>query len=86
MPLEQARERILAQCPPLTGWASRPIRDALGQVLAEDVSAPIDVPPYRNSAMDGYAIIAADQEHGAGKDDLETFQRLATLNSKGDSK
>jgi molybdopterin molybdotransferase len=34
--------------------------DALGLVLAEAVSAPITVPPWDNSAMDGYAVRAAD--------------------------
>ncbi len=34
--------------------------DALGLVLAEEVRAPHDVPPFANSAMDGYAVIAAD--------------------------
>jgi len=33
---------------------------ALGLVLAEDVVAPEDVPPFANSAMDGYAVRAAD--------------------------
>lgn len=36
------------------------IRAALGRVLAEDITAPINVPPYINSAMDGYAIRASD--------------------------
>jgi molybdopterin molybdotransferase len=34
--------------------------DALGRVLAEDVSSDIDVAPFDNSAMDGYAVRAAD--------------------------
>lgn len=34
--------------------------DALGRVLAADVSSPIDVPPQDNSSMDGYALRAAD--------------------------
>lgn len=38
----------------------RPILDCLGQVLAEDVYSDIDVPPRDNSAMDGYAVRAAD--------------------------
>lgn len=33
---------------------------ALGRVLAEDIRAPIDVPPHENSAMDGYALRAED--------------------------
>ncbi|MEJ2090110.1 MAG: molybdopterin molybdenumtransferase MoeA, partial [Gammaproteobacteria bacterium] len=33
--------------------------DACGRVLADDVSAPIDLPPFESSAMDGYAYPAA---------------------------
>jgi molybdopterin molybdotransferase len=34
--------------------------EALGRVLAEDVIAPISLPPFRQSSMDGYAIIHTD--------------------------
>lgn len=37
-----------------------PLDDALGLVLAEDLASPIDLPPHRNSSMDGYAVRAAD--------------------------
>jgi molybdopterin molybdotransferase len=37
-----------------------PLDDALGSVLAEDVVSPLDVPPWANSAMDGYAARAED--------------------------
>ncbi len=36
------------------------LADALGLVLAEPVAAPHDVPPFANSAMDGYAVRVAD--------------------------
>lgn len=36
------------------------LRDAQGLVLGEDVRAPLDLPPFANSAMDGYAVRAAD--------------------------
>jgi len=36
------------------------ITDALGRILAEDIHAPYNVPPFDNSAMDGYAVQAAD--------------------------
>jgi molybdopterin molybdotransferase len=45
------------------GWIS----DALGRVVAEKVVSPIPLPPWDNSAMDGYAIRAADVA-GAGED------------------
>lgn len=37
-----------------------PVPSALGRVLAADVVSPIDLPVFRNSAMDGYAVRAAD--------------------------
>jgi len=40
----------------------KPLLDCLGQVLAEDVYAPFDVPPQDNSAMDGYAVRAGSIE------------------------
>jgi molybdopterin molybdotransferase len=40
-----------------------PIRDAIGCVLAADVSAIDAVPPFRNSAMDGFALNSADTGH-----------------------
>ena len=38
----------------------KPLLDARGQVLAEDVRAPFDVPPHANSSMDGYAVRSAN--------------------------
>ncbi len=58
--VEQARERILSLITAIS--ESRPVdlMDALGAVLAEAVTSPVDVPPHRNSAMDGYAVRSAD--------------------------
>ena len=42
-----------------------PLADALGLVLAEDVAAPLSLPGFDNSAMDGYAVLA-DDIAGAG--------------------
>ena len=43
-------------------WAAErtPLLDALGRVLASPVVAPLTLPPWDNSAMDGYAVRAAD--------------------------
>jgi molybdopterin biosynthesis enzyme len=42
------------------------LRDALGRVLGRDVAAPVDVPPFDRSAVDGFALRAADVA-GAGE-------------------
>ncbi|MET1021355.1 MAG: gephyrin-like molybdotransferase Glp [Arthrobacter sp.] len=41
-----------------------PLLDALGRGLAADVVAPLDLPPFANSQMDGYAIRSADVPDG----------------------
>lgn len=57
--VDEARDRILAFFGRLPA-ERRPVLDALGQVLAEDIVAPFDIPPLNNTAMDGYAVRAAD--------------------------
>lgn len=55
-----ARNTILESVSPVTGWERVAVRAALGRVLAHDVIAPCNVPAHDNSAMDGYALRAAD--------------------------
>ena len=57
---EEALARILAQVAPVAGYERLALRTALGRVLAATVHSPFDVPPHTNSAMDGYAMRAAD--------------------------
>jgi molybdopterin molybdotransferase len=57
--VEEALERILSYVHVLEA-EEKPVLDALGQALAEDVVSGIDIPPHDNTAMDGYAVRAAD--------------------------
>ena len=57
--VEEAFERIMAYFGPLEA-EEVPILQALGQTLVEDVTAPLQIPPLDNSAMDGYALKHAD--------------------------
>ncbi|NPV09114.1 MAG: molybdopterin molybdotransferase MoeA [Anaerolineae bacterium] len=57
--VEEARARILGMCVPLPS-ETVPILESLDRVLAEGIWADRDVPPQDNSAMDGYAVRAAD--------------------------
>lgn len=61
LPVEDAVERVLTFCRRLPA-ETRPIEDAVGQVLASDISAPFDIPPHDNTAMDGYAVQSASTE------------------------
>ena len=58
--VDQALARILAMTSPISDTEELAIRDALGRVLATAITSPINVPPYANSAMDGYALRADD--------------------------
>jgi len=58
--LDDALASLLAQIVPLTGAETLATADARGRVLAADLVSPVDVPPADNSAMDGYALRAAD--------------------------
>lgn len=57
---EQALERIQQSIMPIKGKKNVTIREAAGHILAQDVTSPMDVPPFINSAMDGYAIYSGD--------------------------
>jgi molybdopterin molybdotransferase len=55
LPVDEAKARILAQVKPLAAETVQ-LAAALGRVLASDVRAPRDQPPFNSSAMDGYAV------------------------------
>lgn len=59
MTVEQARELLFARVRRL-GVERVELLDALGRVLAEDAVSDIDVAPFDNSAMDGFAVRAED--------------------------
>jgi molybdopterin molybdotransferase len=73
----EAAHLILAHVAPLPA-ARRHLREALDRVLAEDVTSPIDLPPWNNSAMDGYAARAVDVER-AGPQDKVTLTVVETV-------
>jgi molybdopterin molybdotransferase len=62
--LDEARRRLDASVRPITRTEQVPLAEAVGRVAACDVAASVEVPPFARSAMDGYAVVAADT-HGA---------------------
>jgi len=64
MTVEEARELVFDRIAPMPAEQVG-LLDALGRVLAEDAVSDIDVAPFDNSAMDGFAVRAADLA-GAG--------------------
>jgi len=75
--VEEARDRILSFFHRLEP-EQKPLLDALGQVLAEDVTAPFDIPPLDNTAMDGYAVRSADTT-GASESSPRELRVVADL-------
>src|SRR5438477_12104038 len=59
VPLADAQAHVLGACPPLPPVAVA-LADALGRGPAEPVVATESVPPFANTAMDGYAVRAGD--------------------------
>ena len=70
-PLDEALDLVLADASCRAPAEHCPLSDGLGRVLAEDICAAVDVPPWDNSAMDGYALRAAE----SGKR-LQVTQRI----------
>src|SRR5438128_760891 len=73
----EAARTILEHVAPLP-TERRALKQALDLVLAEDVRSPIDLPGWDNSAMDGYAVRAADVA-GAGSDRPATLTVIETV-------
>ncbi|HET7637254.1 MAG TPA: gephyrin-like molybdotransferase Glp [Ktedonobacteraceae bacterium] len=66
MSVEEALGRILAEIQALP-TTQVPLSEALGLVLAQDIVAQEDIPPFSNSAMDGFALLSRDSQPRAGQ-------------------
>lgn len=62
--VEFAQQAIARCIQPIMQTEQVPLKQALGRTLATDISAPINVPSYDNSAMDGYAFSGSDLKQG----------------------
>ena len=74
-PIDTALEQLVPLLPLITEQESVLLEQATGRVLAGDCVSPIDVPPHRNSAMDGYALKSTDL--GSENIQLKITQRIA---------
>ncbi|WP_422839842.1 molybdopterin molybdotransferase MoeA [Aeromonas veronii] len=64
LPLSDARQGMLEQLACSCDSEQLPLPEALGRVLACDIASPLAVPPFDNSAMDGYAVRLSDLTAG----------------------
>jgi molybdopterin molybdotransferase len=60
LPVAEAERLIGTRVNPVSGREKVPLRGALGRVLAADIVAPVNLPPFDNSAVDGYAVRGDD--------------------------
>ena len=65
MPIAEAERIIAERVTPVAGIAHVDLAEALGRVVANNVVAGVDLPPFDNSAVDGYAVRHADLAAGA---------------------
>ena len=75
LPVADAERLFVERVAPVEGTETTALRDAVGRVLAEGIIAPVDVPPFDNSAVDGYAVRAADLQ-AAGETRLAIVDRV----------
>lgn len=71
MPLDEARQQIMSRVPDAPAAEIVALNDCLGRTLAQPILATRDVPPFDNSAMDGYAV-----RHGDLPGPLAVSQRI----------
>jgi molybdopterin molybdotransferase len=72
--IENVERLIVERVTPVAETETIALKDARGRVLARDIAAPIDLPPFDNSAVDGYAVRHADL--GRGETRLAIVDRL----------
>lgn len=75
--VDEALAQVLESVVPL-GVERVPLRDALGRILAEEIRSDRDIPGFDNSAMDGYAVRAADVA-GAGERAPKRLRVMETI-------
>jgi len=77
---EEAIKRIMSSVKPVERTETVPIEESSGRVLAEDIIAKEDVPPFDRAAMDGYAVKAEDT-YGASQQNPRTLKLAAVLHA-----
>jgi molybdopterin molybdotransferase len=65
LPIADMERMIAERVTPVAETEAAPIAAARGRVLASDIAAPLDLPPFDNSAVDGYAVRHADLDPSA---------------------
>jgi molybdopterin molybdotransferase len=75
LPVAEAERLIAERVTAISGGETAPLRQALGRVLAADIRATVNLPPFDNSAVDGYAVRGDDIE--AARERFVVVDRVA---------
>src|SRR5260370_6912723 len=65
LPIDEVERILRERVMPVPEIETVPLDAAYGRVMASDITAPISLPPFDNSAVDGYAVRAADLDRNA---------------------
>ncbi len=65
LPVADAERLIAERVAPVEGVETVALRQAHGRVLADDIVAPVNLPPFDNSAVDGYAVRGEDLDQSS---------------------
>jgi molybdopterin molybdotransferase len=76
LPVADAERLIGEGVTPVSGSETVPLREVVGRVVAADIIAPVHLPPFDNSAVDGYAVCPEDLD-GEGERHLTIIDRVA---------
>lgn len=76
LPVDAAERMIAERIAPVDGRESVTLSEAQGRVLVDDIVAPVNLPPFDNSAVDGYAV-RADEIKPDGETRLSIVDRVA---------
>jgi len=76
LPVAEAEQLMGARVTPVSGEEFVPLRAALGRILSTSLIAPVNLPPFDNSAVDGFAVCAEDID-GARERRLAIVDRVA---------
>ena len=80
IPIEEALRVVRDGARPLDRTVRVGLPDAAGRVLAADIVADRDVPPFDRAAMDGYAVVASDT-FGAGRQEPARLRCIETVHT-----
>ena len=83
--VEEAIEAVKNSCFPLKQTEKVSLNKGLGSILSEDILSPINMPPFNQSAMDGYALYLHDSNEYDLIDEVKAGDAHQPILKKGEA-